>query len=218
MVVVIVGRELAVTGLRGLASAGGQVMGASSLGKVKAVAQNIAIGALLLGFGVKDATADLGDEVDLPERTDRPLGADDVVDRDRGGDHDLDERVDRLGRGDRRFFPHPDENAHREEGDDEDDASVSLRGSVTNVSMRTKQSAVPPTPTHAAPKRFSARPCVNGIKTTAPTAAPNILMLIRMPAGPSASFFPRESRKYVLTSTKEPLKSPFTTRPQKYSQ
>jgi CDP-diacylglycerol--glycerol-3-phosphate 3-phosphatidyltransferase len=47
LVVVIVGRELAVTGLRGLASAGGRVMAASGLGKVKTVFQNIAIGALL---------------------------------------------------------------------------------------------------------------------------------------------------------------------------
>ena len=50
MVVVIVGRELAVTGLRGLASAGGQVMAASWLGKVKTLSQNIAIGALLFHF------------------------------------------------------------------------------------------------------------------------------------------------------------------------
>lgn len=50
MVVVIVGRELAVTGLRSLASAGGQVMGASWLGKVKAVAQNIAIAALIFHY------------------------------------------------------------------------------------------------------------------------------------------------------------------------
>ncbi|MDH3212128.1 MAG: CDP-diacylglycerol--glycerol-3-phosphate 3-phosphatidyltransferase [Myxococcales bacterium] len=50
MVVVIVGRELAVTGLRSLASAGGRVMGASWLGKLKAVAQNIAIGALLFYY------------------------------------------------------------------------------------------------------------------------------------------------------------------------
>lgn len=50
MVVVIVGRELAVTGLRGIASAGGQVMAASSLGKVKTVTQNIAIGALLFHY------------------------------------------------------------------------------------------------------------------------------------------------------------------------
>lgn len=47
MVVVIVGRELAVTGLRGLASAGGRVMGAGTLGKAKTLAQNMAIGALL---------------------------------------------------------------------------------------------------------------------------------------------------------------------------
>lgn len=50
MVVVIVGRELAVTGLRGLASAGGQVVAASSLGKAKTLAQNIAAGALLFHF------------------------------------------------------------------------------------------------------------------------------------------------------------------------
>jgi CDP-diacylglycerol--glycerol-3-phosphate 3-phosphatidyltransferase len=50
MVVVIVGRELAVTGLRGIASAGGQVMAANRLGKLKAVTQNIAIGALLFHF------------------------------------------------------------------------------------------------------------------------------------------------------------------------
>ena len=50
MVVVIVGRELAVTGLRGIASAGGQIVAASPLGKVKTVMQNIAIGALLFHF------------------------------------------------------------------------------------------------------------------------------------------------------------------------
>lgn len=50
MVVTIVGRELAVTGLRGIASAGGQVMAASGLGKLKTVAQNIAIGALLFHY------------------------------------------------------------------------------------------------------------------------------------------------------------------------
>jgi CDP-diacylglycerol--glycerol-3-phosphate 3-phosphatidyltransferase len=50
MVVVIVGRELAVTGLRGIASAGGQVVAASPLGKLKTVAQNIAIGALLFHY------------------------------------------------------------------------------------------------------------------------------------------------------------------------
>ncbi len=50
MVVVIVGRELAVTGLRGIASAGGQVMAASGLGKIKTVTQNIAIGALLFHY------------------------------------------------------------------------------------------------------------------------------------------------------------------------
>ena len=50
MVVTIVGRELAVTGLRGIASAGGRIMAASSLGKMKTVAQNVAVGALLFHF------------------------------------------------------------------------------------------------------------------------------------------------------------------------
>lgn len=47
MVVVIVGRALAVTGLRGLASAGGRILAASRLGKAKTLLQNVAIGALL---------------------------------------------------------------------------------------------------------------------------------------------------------------------------
>ena len=47
LVVVIIGRELAVTGLRGIASAGGQVVAATWPGKVKALSQNVAIGALL---------------------------------------------------------------------------------------------------------------------------------------------------------------------------
>ena len=46
MVVVILSRELAVTGLRGIASAGGQIVAASKLGKWKATLQNIALGAL----------------------------------------------------------------------------------------------------------------------------------------------------------------------------
>ena len=50
MVVVIIGRELAVTGLRGIASAGGQIVAASGLGKLKTVAQNIAVGALLFNY------------------------------------------------------------------------------------------------------------------------------------------------------------------------
>ena len=57
MVVVIIGRELAVTGLRGLASAGGHVMAASGLGKAKALTQNIAIGALLFHFETIGADA-----------------------------------------------------------------------------------------------------------------------------------------------------------------
>jgi CDP-diacylglycerol--glycerol-3-phosphate 3-phosphatidyltransferase len=47
MVVVIVGRELAVTGLRGFASEHGTIMAAQWPGKVKTLLQNIAIGALL---------------------------------------------------------------------------------------------------------------------------------------------------------------------------
>jgi len=47
MVVVIVGRELAVTGLRGIASADGHVMAAAPAGKAKAFIQNCAIGSLL---------------------------------------------------------------------------------------------------------------------------------------------------------------------------
>jgi CDP-diacylglycerol--glycerol-3-phosphate 3-phosphatidyltransferase len=50
MAAVIVGRELAVTGLRGMASAGGQVIAASRLGKAKALIQNVAIGALLFHY------------------------------------------------------------------------------------------------------------------------------------------------------------------------
>jgi CDP-diacylglycerol--glycerol-3-phosphate 3-phosphatidyltransferase len=50
MVVTIVGRELAVTGLRSIASAGGHVVAANRLGKIKTVAQNIAIGALLFHY------------------------------------------------------------------------------------------------------------------------------------------------------------------------
>ena len=50
MAVVIVGRELAVTGLRSIASAGGQVMAANWLGKAKALSQNCAIVALLFHY------------------------------------------------------------------------------------------------------------------------------------------------------------------------
>ena len=51
LVVVVVGRELAVTGLRGIASAGGQVVAAAWQGKLKTLAQNIAIGCLLFPEG-----------------------------------------------------------------------------------------------------------------------------------------------------------------------
>lgn len=47
MVVVIIGREIAVTGLRGFASSQGTIMAAAWPGKVKTLLQNIAIGALL---------------------------------------------------------------------------------------------------------------------------------------------------------------------------
>jgi CDP-diacylglycerol--glycerol-3-phosphate 3-phosphatidyltransferase len=49
-VVVIVGRELAVTGLRGLASSQGQVMAATGYGKLKTFTQNFAIAALLFHY------------------------------------------------------------------------------------------------------------------------------------------------------------------------
>ena len=49
-VVVIVGRELAVTTLRGIASADGQIMAASPAGKLKTFVQNVAIGALLFHY------------------------------------------------------------------------------------------------------------------------------------------------------------------------
>ena len=52
MVVVIVGRELAVTGLRGLASSQGQVMAASGYGKLKTFTQNFAIGAMLFHYPI----------------------------------------------------------------------------------------------------------------------------------------------------------------------
>ncbi len=51
LVIVIIGRELAVTGLRGIAVAGGQVMEARPGGKLKTVAQNVAIGALIFPQG-----------------------------------------------------------------------------------------------------------------------------------------------------------------------
>jgi CDP-diacylglycerol--glycerol-3-phosphate 3-phosphatidyltransferase len=51
LVVVIIGRELAVTGLRGIASAGGRVVAAGWQGKLKTTAQNIAIGCLLFPRG-----------------------------------------------------------------------------------------------------------------------------------------------------------------------
>jgi CDP-diacylglycerol--glycerol-3-phosphate 3-phosphatidyltransferase len=49
-VVVIVGREFAVTGLRAIASERGLVIPASSLGKVKMFSQIVAISLLIIGF------------------------------------------------------------------------------------------------------------------------------------------------------------------------
>ena len=49
VVVLIVGRELAITGLRGIANAGGYTIEVSDLGKAKTVLQIIAIVSLLLG-------------------------------------------------------------------------------------------------------------------------------------------------------------------------
>lgn len=50
LVVVIVGRELAVTGLRGIASTDGHAVGASWQGKLKAFVQNFAVAALLFHY------------------------------------------------------------------------------------------------------------------------------------------------------------------------
>lgn len=51
LVVVVIGRELAVTGLRGIASAGGHVVAATWAGKIKTLAQNVAVGCLLFPGG-----------------------------------------------------------------------------------------------------------------------------------------------------------------------
>lgn len=51
LVVVIIGRELAVTGLRSIASVDGRVMPARFSGKLKTLVQNVAIGALLFPDG-----------------------------------------------------------------------------------------------------------------------------------------------------------------------
>jgi CDP-diacylglycerol--glycerol-3-phosphate 3-phosphatidyltransferase len=51
LVVVIIGRELAVTGLRGIASAGGHVVAATWAGKLKTLSQNVALGFLIFPAG-----------------------------------------------------------------------------------------------------------------------------------------------------------------------
>lgn len=50
MVVIIIGREVAVTGLRGIASAEGLIISASKLGKAKLIFQTISMGALILHY------------------------------------------------------------------------------------------------------------------------------------------------------------------------
>ncbi|MCX5909066.1 MAG: CDP-diacylglycerol--glycerol-3-phosphate 3-phosphatidyltransferase [Deltaproteobacteria bacterium] len=50
MVVFIVSREVAVTGLRGIASVDGHVIGASRWGKAKTVLQSVAVGMLILHY------------------------------------------------------------------------------------------------------------------------------------------------------------------------
>ena len=50
MVVVIVGRELAVTGLRGIASSHGHIVAATGPGKIKSIAQSVATAALLFHY------------------------------------------------------------------------------------------------------------------------------------------------------------------------
>src|SRR2546428_5548119 len=50
MVVLIIGREFAVSGLRGIAAAEGYTIKASELGKTKMIAQVVAISVLLLGI------------------------------------------------------------------------------------------------------------------------------------------------------------------------
>jgi CDP-diacylglycerol---glycerol-3-phosphate 3-phosphatidyltransferase len=61
MVAIIIGRELAVTGLRSLAQSRGVIMPASPLGKVKMIAQVVTILALLLGQGEMTTFRTLGD-------------------------------------------------------------------------------------------------------------------------------------------------------------
>ena len=50
MVVLIIGREVAITGLRGIASAEGMVIGSSRWGKAKMVLQSFALGGLMLHY------------------------------------------------------------------------------------------------------------------------------------------------------------------------
>jgi CDP-diacylglycerol--glycerol-3-phosphate 3-phosphatidyltransferase len=51
MVVLIIGREVAITGLRGIASAEGVVIAASRLGKAKMILQSLSLGGLMLHYG-----------------------------------------------------------------------------------------------------------------------------------------------------------------------
>lgn len=50
MAVIIIGREVAITGLRGIASAEGVVIAASRLGKAKMILQSLSLGGLMLHY------------------------------------------------------------------------------------------------------------------------------------------------------------------------
>lgn len=60
MVVIIIGREFAVSGLRSIASQQGVTIAASSLGKGKTVSQIVAIALLILGYKLDDVLIPLG--------------------------------------------------------------------------------------------------------------------------------------------------------------
>ena len=91
MVAVIIGREFAVTTLRSIAYARGVVIPASPLGKLKMVAQVVAILALILGeeerlqplgdAGLRGAMGRGGDRADLGGRLLPPLQPDSVESR-----------------------------------------------------------------------------------------------------------------------------------------
>lgn len=65
MAVVVIGRELAVTGLRGVALSMGVIVPASPLGKAKTVTQYVAITLLILAKGVHDDLGPVGEAATL---------------------------------------------------------------------------------------------------------------------------------------------------------